>query len=132
MHTRVMQGTDTAEVYREIPEMLLLLHVIQERKDIPCKRSSNQHPKLFDESPPYVDSSIVAVPTSKRTERLNRSLPESTPFADMAAQKRKRSDLKGEDGQDGSGTRTGGMPRKTYKTGKEVQSAIEFASKDCE
>jgi hypothetical protein len=43
----------------------------------------------------------------------------------MGAQKRKRSDLKGEDAN-GNGT-----VRRTYKTGKEIQSAIEFASKDC-
>jgi hypothetical protein len=43
----------------------------------------------------------------------------------MGAQKRKRSDLKAED-VNGNGT-----ARRTYKTGKEIQSAIEFASKDC-
>lgn len=46
----------------------------------------------------------------------------------MGAQKRKRSDLKAEDVNGNGGT---GAAHRIYKTGKEIQSAIEFASKDC-
>lgn len=59
--------------------------------------------------------------------RIGRIETESIP-ANMGAQKRKRSDLKAEDVNGNEGT---GATGRVYKTGKEVQSAIEFASKDC-
>jgi hypothetical protein len=104
------------------------LHVTQEREDIHCERSSNELPKLLDESA-HLAAQVVQLNKGQTTHRPESSPPEYASY-NMGAQKRKRSDVKGEHGQDGS-ARTG-PPRKTYKTGKEIQSAIEFASKDCE
>jgi hypothetical protein len=106
----------------------LELHVTQEREDIHCERSSNQFPKLLNQSS-CLAGQVLHFNKGQTTHRPENSPPEYASY-NMGAQKRKRSDLKGEDGQDGA-ARTG-PPRKTYKTGKEIQSAIEFASKDCE
>lgn len=91
-------------------------------------RASNQLPKLLDESP-YFAGTSVAGNQGSRTDHSKFSACSGAGTAQMGAQKRKRSDLRAEDGQDGAARN--GAPRRTYKTGKEFQSAIEFASKDC-
>jgi hypothetical protein len=81
-------------------------------------------PKLLDEHP--TRPKLVAVTYHQHCHRQLTRETASTPK--MGAQKRKRSDL-AEDGQDGN---SGARPvYKTYKTGKEIQSAVEFGSKEC-